>query len=121
MAVILVVEDEPFIRQLAVMFIEDRGHQVLFAGTAEEALSILQSPQPIDALFTDIRLNMARFGGCDLAHQAVKLRPNLRVLYTSGNPQTEELRSLFVAGSYFLAKPYSPLDLCGCVDDLLAA
>jgi CheY-like chemotaxis protein len=56
MAVILVVEDEVFTRQIAEMMIQDWGHDALSASDADEALSFLRSPQHIDALFTDIYL-----------------------------------------------------------------
>jgi len=81
MAVILVVEDDVFIRQVAEMMIQDWGHDILSAGDVDEALSLLRSPQHIDALFTDIYLKNSVLGGCELAHQAIALRPKLRVLY----------------------------------------
>ena len=79
MAVILIVEDDVFIREVAEMMIEDWGYQTLSASDVDEALAILRSPQPIDALFTDIYLKAAVLGGCDLALQAIALRPGLRV------------------------------------------
>jgi hypothetical protein len=45
----------------------------------------IRSGQHIDALFTDIYLKDSILGGCELAHQAIALRPELRVLYTTGN------------------------------------
>lgn len=121
MAVILIVEDEIFTLQMAGMMIEDWGHHALSASDVGEALSLLRSPQQIDALFTDIYLKTAVLGGCDLAHQGMKLRPLLRVLYTTGNAVTEQLKSLFVEGAHFLPKPYTPLQLQHSVDGLLAA
>ena len=53
MAVILVVEDEVFTRELAGMCMEDWGHAVLFAGSVAEAIKHLKSGAAIDALFTD--------------------------------------------------------------------
>lgn len=121
MAVILIVEDEIFVRELAGMFLEDWGHTTLFAGSVDEALIVLKSAAPIDALFTDIYLKKAVFGGCDLAREAMTLRPDLRVLYTTGNRATDELRALFVLGSHFLGKPYTPHQLQTSVDGLLQA
>ena len=85
MAVILIVEDDVFIREIAEMMIQDWGHEILSASDVDEALLLLRSPQHIDALFTDIYLKKSVLGGCELAHQAIKLRPELRVLYTTGN------------------------------------
>ena len=121
MAVILIVEDDVFIREIAEMMIQDWGHHTLSASDVDDALSLLRSPQQIDALFTDIYLNTAVFGGCELAHQAVKLRPNLRVLYTTGNTVTDKLRALFVEGAHFLRKPYTHHQLQDSVEGLLAA
>ena len=114
MAVILIVEDDVFIRATAEMMIQDSGHDTLSAGNVEEALSLLRSPQHIDALFTDIYLKK-------LARQAVLLRPNLRILYTTGNYITDKMKALFVEGTLFLTKPYSPSQLQDSVKSLLVA
>jgi DNA-binding NtrC family response regulator len=120
MAVILIVEDDVFIREIAEMMIRDWGHQTLSASDVDEALAILRSPQHIDALFTDIYLKTAVLGGCELALQAIKLRPNLRVLYTTGNTITEKMKALFIEGTRFLSKPYTQNQLQKSVIDLLA-
>jgi CheY-like chemotaxis protein len=121
MAVILIVEDEMFTREIAEMMIQDWGYQTLSAGDVEEALSLIRSPQRIDAIFTDIFLKTAVLGGCELAHQAIKLRPKLRVLYTTGNSVTEKLKAMFVEGTQFLSKPYTPTQLQNSLEILLAA
>jgi CheY-like chemotaxis protein len=121
MAVILVVEDDVFIRQVAEMMIQDWGHDILSASDADEALVFLRSAQHIDALFTDIYLKHSVLGGCELAHQAIALRPQLRVLYTTGNFVTEKMKALFVEGTQFLRKPYTQHQLEDCVAALLAA
>ena len=121
MAVILVVEDDVFIREIAEMMIQDWGHQTLSADDVDEALSFLRSPQHIDALFTDIYLKNSVLGGCELAHQAIELRPKLRVLYTTGNSITEKMKALFVEGTQFLRKPYTQHQLKNSVEELLAA
>ena len=121
MAVILIVEDDVFIREVAEMVIEGWGHQTLTASDVDEALAILRSPQHIDALFTDIYLKSAVLGGCDLAIQAIALRPNLRVLYTTGNTVTEKMKALLVEGTHFLRKPYTQDQLQNSVAEMLAA
>ena len=120
MAVFLIVEDEVFIRGIAEMMIQDWGHKTLSADDVDEALSILRSPQHIDALFTDIYLKNLVLGGCDLAHQAIELRPKLRVLYTTGNSITDKMKALFIKGTHFLQKPYNEHQLHNSVDELLA-
>ena len=94
MAVILVVEDEVFTREVAEMMIQDWGHDTLSASDGDEALLFLRSDRQIDALFTDIYLKNAVLGGCELAHQAIELRPDLRVLYTTGNFVTDKMKAL---------------------------
>jgi CheY-like chemotaxis protein len=121
MAVMLVVEDEAFTRQIAEMMIQDWGHDTLSASDANEALSFLRSAQPIDALFTDIYLKDSVLGGCELAHQAVELRPKLRVLYTTGSFVTDKLNALFVEGTKCLRKPYTQDQLQDSVEALFAA
>ena len=119
MAVILIVEDDVFIRDYAEMMIQDWGHETLLASDIDEALSHLRSPRHIDALFTDICLKKAVLGGYEVAHQAIALRPELRVIYTTGNSITEKMTALFVEGARFLQKPYSQLQLQNAVEELL--
>lgn len=120
MAVILVVEDDMFIGDFAEMLVRDFGHQPYLASNIEAALSLLQSPQHFDVLFTDIQLKAEVLGGCLLAHQAVKLRPDIRVLYTTGSVVCEKLRAEFVEGGRALRKPYSEAELRNSLEDLLA-
>jgi len=119
MAVILIVEDEMFIRQSAEWTMEDLGHAPLVASDLAEALAHLSESQPIDALFVDIRLGRLEMGGYDVANQAIALRPHLAVLYTSGSPLTAAIQNQFVAGGRFLEKPYSPKQLTTAVEELL--
>jgi hypothetical protein len=121
MAVILIVEDDAFIREMVEMMVQDWGHDTLAAGDVDEALSFLGSSQHIDVLFTDIYLKTVVLGGCELAHQAIALRPTLRVLYTTGNSITDKLKALFVEGAHFLRKPYTHHQLRDSVEGLLAA
>ncbi len=121
MAVILIVEDDVFTRDMAEMMIQDWGHHTLLASDVDEALSLLRSPRHIDALFTDIYLKTEVLGGCDLARQAINLRPELRVLYTTGNTVTDKMKALFVKGTQCLVKPYAEHQLQASVENLLAA
>jgi len=119
MAIILIVEDEVFIRDSAEWMMEDLGHNALLAGDLAGALVHLSAAQHIDALFVDIHLSALRFGGYDVANRAIELRPGLRVLYTSGTSLTAAMTDLFVGGGQFLQKPYSPAQLESSVAELL--
>jgi CheY-like chemotaxis protein len=121
MAVVLIVEDDVFIREVAEMMIQDFGHQTYAACDVDEALVFLRSPQHIDALFTDIYLKELVHGGCDLAHQARALRPDLRLLYTTGNTITDKMKALLIDGAQFLRKPYTQNQLQDSVKNMLAA
>ena len=120
MAVILIVEDDAFIQVTAELVIRDWGHQILSASDVQEALLILRSPQHIDLLFTDIYLKKAVLGGCDLAREAIKLRPELRVIYTTGNAITDAMKALFVEGAHCLRKPYRDDQLKASIEGMLA-
>jgi len=121
MAAILIVEDDLFIRELTELLIQEWGHQTFSASDANEALLLLRSPQHIDLLFTDINLKTVVLGGCELAHQAIALRPQLRVLYTTGNFVTDKMKAQFVEGTHCLRKPYTPQQLQDAFEDILAA
>jgi len=121
MAVILVVEDEFFIREMAVLMIGDWGHQILSACDVPEALIHLKSPHHIDALFTDVNLKTEILGGCDVARLAILLRPGLRVLYTTATRDPDKMHARFAAGTHFLPKPYSEHQLELSFQSLLAA
>ncbi len=119
MALILVVEDDLFIRQNADWTIGDLGHGTLLADDLASALLHLSAAEHIDALFVDIRLAALAFGGYDVANRAVGLRPGLRVLYTSGSTLTPDMTERFVGGGQFLQKPYSTDQLEASVGALL--
>jgi DNA-binding NtrC family response regulator len=121
MAIILIVEDDALIRELAEMTIQDWGYDTPSASDVDEALLLLRSPQAIDALFTDVYLKTAVLGGCELADQAIEIRPGLRVLYTTGNYVTDTIRARFVEGTRCLRKPYTPHQLHHSLIDMLAA
>ena len=121
MAAILIVEDDVFILELTALLIQEWGHQTFSASDADEALLLLRSPQHIDLLFTDINLKTAVLGGCELAHQAIELRPLMRVLYTTGNFVTDKMKAQFVEGTHCLRKPYTPQQLQNAFEDILAA
>jgi len=121
MAVILIVEDDFFIRELAEMTIQDLGYETLSVGDVDEALLLLRSPQHVDVLIADIDLRTAALGGIELARQAIKLRPQLRVIYTTGNSLTDKMTALFVEGAQSLQKPYTQHQLQHSIEKLLAS
>jgi signal transduction histidine kinase len=81
--VVLVVEDEPDVRDVAVEGLRALGYETLSAGDAEGALDILRQDCRIDLLFSDVVMPGSR-NGVQLSDEARRLRPGLRVLLTSG-------------------------------------
>ncbi len=108
---ILLVEDDPEVREIATEALEGSGYQVFAAEDAHQALSILQRGVPIDALFTDVVMPHG-VDGVELANQARALRPDLPVLLASGYAR-ETLRTLDAAheDTPFIAKPYRMAEL----------
>lgn len=101
---LLVVEDEPLVRELIVLELEDAGYDVVEAEDGPSALAILTRETGVQLLFTDIRLP-GGMTGWDIAEHARALRPGLPVIYTTGY-SSDALR--LVAGAQFLKKPYRP-------------
>ena len=119
MAVVLVVEDEEQVRVLAQGIIQDMGHETLTAANVKEALALLSTRHAIDLLFADIGLWGAPQGGLELAKEAVRVRPDLPVLYTTGQGVTDGMRAMFVERFAFLGKPYTPDQLSRQIADIV--
>ena len=117
-AVVLVVEDEPSVRRVAVRALERSGYRVLQAGSAEEALASIDGI-PIDLLVTDIVL--PGINGRRLAETLTSRMPSLAVLYTSGYTDDDVIRYGAARNELaFLPKPYSVKDLVARVGEILA-
>jgi DNA-binding NtrC family response regulator len=107
MTVILIVEDDEQVRVLTDSFLRADGNETLSAATIEQALVLIEGDKPVDVLFVDLKIQDDIEGGLKLARKAVEARPNLKVLYTSGQAVTDGMAALFVEKSAFLQKPYT--------------
>jgi two-component system, response regulator PdtaR len=103
--VVLLVEDEQILREMATDVLNERGFKVVAVASGEEALQQLILDQVVDVLFTDIHLS-GEMDGSMLGQLARQLRPQLPIAYTSGNARPEHIDP--VAGSVFVPKPYNP-------------
>lgn len=103
--VVLVVEDEPLLREMIAFEFETSGFEVIDAGSAEEALQRLSDMQVLDLLFTDIRL--PGMDGWSLAHEVRALYADAPVIYASGNAERQPL----LPRSEFIQKPYRPEEI----------
>jgi CheY-like chemotaxis protein len=114
---ILVVEDERVVRRLVVEILESFGYDVAEAYCPQQALAICADAS-FDLMVTDIV--MPGGDGPELARDAVKRQPNLRILYTSGyTPQSTARIVLEGSRTAFLPKPFTAADLAGQVRGLL--
>jgi signal transduction histidine kinase len=80
---LLVVEDEPSVRELTVEILRTLGYAVTDVGSAAAALEVLHGGQAVDLLFSDVVMP-GGMNGVSLAREATRLRPGLPVLLTSG-------------------------------------
>jgi len=117
--VILVVEDEERLRQLTVDTLTELGYTVLQAGNAGQALALVDAHPEIRLLFTDIV--MPDVSGRKLADEAVRRRPGLRVVYTTGFTRNAVVHNgILDTGVNFIAKPFSMEDLAAKIRQALA-
>jgi two-component system cell cycle sensor histidine kinase/response regulator CckA len=105
--IILLVEDEDFVRAVTREVLLFAGYRVLSARSTPEARdSFTNCAQPISLLLTDLKLPGG--DGCTLARQLMAAQPNLKVIVISGYPQTQLQESeRQLAGITYLAKPFS--------------
>jgi CheY-like chemotaxis protein len=116
---VLVVDDEPLLRALAVRTLTSLGYRCIEAADATEALRIVeQEKDGVDLVVTDVV--MPGPSGGALGEQLAVLRPGLPVLYTSGFTDEDAIRrGLLAAGRPFLQKPFAPNDLARRVREVI--
>jgi CheY-like chemotaxis protein len=117
---ILVVDDEPDLRDLIVQVLESRGYTVVAAGSGKEALALWAGrKQAFDLLLTDMIMPDG-MTGFELAKQLRNDVPKLPVIYTSGHiPGVPGTQLANVEERHFLAKPYRPAQLVEIVRQCL--
>src|SRR3954470_696603 len=106
---VLVVEDVPQVRATAVRIMEDLGYTVSDTYSCQHALKLLQAHPEIQVLFADVR--MPGMSGIELAEAAQRLRPDLRIVLTSGYVGQEDVPSDLC----FVRKPWRVQDLAKAV------
>jgi CheY-like chemotaxis protein len=106
--VVLVVEDEPLLRMLAVEVVEQAGFIAIEARDADEALILLESRADITLLFTDINMP-GSMDGLKLAHAVRDRWPPIKILVVSGQRRLQF--SDLPSNSCFFEKPYQASSL----------
>ncbi len=118
--IILLVEDEPFVREATCSILQHAGFEVLPAADAREATKLFEGrPCGIDLLMTDMVLPGAT--GQQLGQDLRMRSPALVVLVTSGYCNLEYDTEAPESRTYFLAKPYSRKTLLEKIEQILGA
>jgi PAS domain S-box-containing protein len=117
--VVLVVEDDALVRRYVITQIESLGYTTLEAGNAAEAMAIINASATIDLLFTDVIMPGA-MNGRQLVDEALKHRPALKTLFTSGYTENAIVHhGRLDSGVLLLAKPYRKSDLARMIRQAL--
>jgi len=115
---ILVVEDEPDVRSLVVRLLRSMGYWVLEASRADEAMMVCRRHKgPVHLLLTDVV--MPQMSGRDLLDRLRPLRPDVRVLFTSGYTEEALHNRMLERDTAFLQKPFTEDALARKVRDVL--
>jgi CheY-like chemotaxis protein len=118
-ATILLVEDDPLVRQLVRELLEQQGHTVLEAPGGPDALQLVEDHTgTIDVLVTDVVMPV--MNGRELATLVSAAVPGVRVLYLSGYTDDDVLRrGVETARDNFLRKPFTSEELAEKIEELL--
>lgn len=108
---ILVVEDNEGVREIPAGILRNQGYQVVEAEDGEEAIRHLQDGPPFDLLFTDIALP-GGMNGVQIAEQAKRIQPDIKVLFTTGYAENAVARNgKLDPGITLVNKPYRRTEL----------
>lgn len=111
---ILLVEDEPLVRELALEDLSDAGFDVVTARDGDEGLEIAHADRAFDLIFTDIKMPSA-IDGWDLAEQVKQLIPGIKVIFSSG---LSDDFGRVGSGDRLLQKPYRRETLLAMLTEL---
>jgi PAS domain S-box-containing protein len=117
--IVLVVEDDPLVRNFAIAQLQSLGYQTVAMADGRAALAYVESGQAFDLLFTDVVMP-GGMSGRELADAVAKLRPGTKVLYTSGYTDNAIVHhGRLDQGVMLLSKPYRKPQLAQMVRDAL--
>jgi len=114
---ILLVEDEPAVRDLAEAILDRAGHEVFSAQHADTALELVDDGLEVDLLLTDIV--MPGRSGVELAAELERRSPGVSVVYMSGYTESTQ-RAVAADDAIFVPKPFDTETLLGHIDAALA-
>jgi PAS domain S-box-containing protein len=117
---VLVIEDETAVRELVVDVLNDLGYRALEAGDGPSGLKILQSPERVDLLVTDVGL--PGMNGRQVAEAAREYRPDLKILFITGYAESAAMANGFLApGMEMVTKPFAIDALASRIRDMIAS
>ncbi len=117
---ILLVEDEFLIRLTLAEVLIEAGFEVAEAENGDEAVLLMKGPDGFDLLLTDIQMP----GGTDgiaLARRLRETRPDIPIVYMTGQPDAMRHAAPLGAREVFVRKPYGPSEVLRIIHRLLAA
>ena len=116
---VLLVEDEPLIREIMTETLLEAGHQVAEARTGDEAMELIRrSPKQFIALVTDFHMP-GSFDGAEVAARIRACVPGIPVVIASGRPEVFQPAWRVELGYRLLRKPYGPSQLIALLEQLL--
>lgn len=116
---VLLVEDEPAVRELLAEVLAAADLDVSEAENGEQAMMKLEQEDGIDLLLTDVHMP-GRFDGVDVALWARVLRPDLPVVFATGRPDAVQPFGQLGLREALLAKPFGAPEAVSAVNRLLA-
>ncbi len=111
---VLLVEDDSSVAAIVETMLQDLGHRVTLADSAAPALALIETGGAFDLLLTDVVMP-GGMDGVQLALRAVEVRPDLRVLLSSGYPRDALNETMAEARWPLLRKPYTKAELADCL------
>ncbi|HEV2393337.1 MAG TPA: ATP-binding protein [Verrucomicrobiae bacterium] len=117
---ILIVEDEPVLRDMAHVILQDCGYHILEAASGRQALLVWeQHQQDIDLVLTDMVMPEG-VSGMDLALKLIAAKPSIKIIFASGYSM-DNLDTSFLTNGHalFLQKPYTHLSLAKAIRECL--
>ena len=117
--VVLIVEDDPGVREMAIESLIELGYGILTAASGPEALEVIRGGARIDILFSDIVMP-GGMNGVELSVEAHRIRPDIRILLTSGYAAGALTGDDVPEGLNVIAKPYRLEDLSQKLQQVLS-
>lgn len=116
---ILLAEDEEVLRMLVMDTLEDEGHEIDEASDGQEAINFIKE-NTYDLILLDYMMPL--YTGLEVIEQVRNIpeKKDTKIMMLSAKSQNvDQLRVLDAGADYFMAKPYSPLELVKKIEEIL--